>query len=76
MEALVTRGLEAQKALSEWIDDHGIKQAAIAKALGIRPHRIHEIMRLKTQMKATEFIMICDFIDKNPNDFIQKNREE
>ena len=64
-----TRGFEVQKALSEYVDQHGIKQAAIARALGIRTHRIHEIMRLKSEMKASEFMLICEFIDKDPNEF-------
>lgn len=71
MEATTTRGLEAQRALSEWIDSHGIKQSAIASAAGIRKHRMSEIMRLKTEMKASEFLSICDFIGKKPNDFVQ-----
>lgn len=72
MDVQTTRGLEAQKALSQWIDSHGVKQAAIARAIGMRPHRIHEIMRLKSEMKASEFLSICRFIDKEPNDFVKK----
>lgn len=71
MQAVRTKGIEAQKALSQYVESHGVKQSAIARALGIRPHRVHEIMRLKTEMKASEFLLICRFLDKEPNFFDQ-----
>lgn len=71
MQAVRAKGIEAQKALSQYVESHGIKQSAIARALGIRPHRVHEIMRLKTEMKASEFLLICRFLDKEPNFFDQ-----
>lgn len=71
MQAVRAKGIEAQKALSQYVESHGVKQSAIARALGIRPHRVHEIMRLKTEMKASEFLLICRFLDKEPNFFDQ-----
>lgn len=69
MQVVRAKGFEAQKALSQYVESHGVKQSAIARALGIRPHRVHEIMRLKTEMKASEFLLICRFLDKEPNFF-------
>lgn len=71
MQAVRMKGIETQKALSQYVESHGVTQSAIARALGIRPHRVHEIMRLKTEMKASEFLLICRFLDKEPNFFDQ-----
>lgn len=66
-----TSGFEVQKAMGEWVDAHGIKQAAIARATGIPKHRVHDILRAKSAMKAGELLLICNFIDKKPNDFVE-----
>lgn len=71
-----TKGWEAQKRLSEWIIDHGIKQAAIARALGIRKHRICDIVNMKSEIKTSELVLICAFIDKSPSDFLENEKEE
>ena len=66
-----TSGFAVQKAMGEWVDAHGIKQAAIARATGIPKHRVHDILRAKSAMKAGELLLICNFIDKTPNDFVE-----
>ena len=76
MVATTTKGWEAQKRLSDWILDHGIKQAAIARALGIRKHRICDIVNMKSEIKASELQLICAFIDKSPSDFLEAEKEE
>lgn len=70
-----TRGMEAQKALSDWISDHGIKQAAIARACGMRTHRVSDILTLKSEIKTSEMMLICSFIEKSPGDFMEIKEE-
>ena len=76
MLAETTRGMELQKALSKWILDHGINQAAMGRALGIRKHRINDIVNLKTDMKASELLLICRFLEKNPSDLLESIEKE
>lgn len=71
-----TRGMELQKALSKWILDHGINQAAMARALGIRKHRINDIVNLKTDMRASELMLICGFLDKKPSEILESIEKE
>lgn len=76
MEIATTKGMEAQKALSDWISDHGIKQIAISNATGIRKHRVSDILTLKSEIKASEMMVICLFIGKKTSDFMEPIEKE
>lgn len=76
MGAEITRGMELQKALSKWILDHGINQAAISRATGIRKHRINDIVNFKTDMRSSELWLICCFLDKKPSEILATIEKE
>lgn len=70
------KGFEVQKTLSDWISEHGLKQASISRATGITKNRMSDILTLKSEMKASEMLLICAFIEKEPNDFIKAAQEK
>ena len=51
------------QALAKYVDDKGIKQKAIASAIGISPQAMSETLAGKRMLSADEYRDICRFLE-------------
>lgn len=57
------------QSLHQYIKDKGVKQAAIARAIGITAPQLSIYLTGKTRMPADVFLAICQFIEVDPSRF-------
>lgn len=61
------------KKIKEYITDMGIKQAAIAKKVGMTDGQLSGILTGRYKLKADDFFKICEAIGVEPEKFNPKN---
>lgn len=72
--ALNLNGVE--KNVAKYMKDRAIKQAPIAKKMGMSPDAFSLILRGKRAMKATEFQNFCRAVKVDPNDIFDYEKLE
>lgn len=65
-----------QTRVAQYINELGIKQAAICVKTGITPSIMSAILTNRRKMTADEFEKICQAIQKSPNDFMNIEESE
>lgn len=59
--------------IAEYIREKGIKQSAIAEYLGIKQQTMSDIINGNRNLKADEYIDICDFLEVPYDKFVSKS---
>ena len=49
--------------IADYVKEKGIKQTVLAKALGIAPQSMGEMLKGKRTLTAEEYVEICDFLE-------------
>ena len=65
-----------EKNIAEYIKQKGIKLSAISRKTGISYSALYSSLmstNKNRELRATEFIKICQFLEKEPMDFIGKD---
>lgn len=57
------------KTFNVKIAENKLKQKEIAKEAGISEDRFSRILSSKSKMLADEFLILCNILNINPNDF-------
>ena len=67
----------ATKAVSDYIKDKGITISAISEKTKIPSGKLYSSLSEKgtRDLRASEFLMICSFLEKDPTDFMNKETE-
>ena len=60
--------------VAEYIEEKGIKQTAIAKAIGISAPSLNNKLKGKTQLYAEEYLAICEFLGM-PSDYFRDSNK-
>lgn len=60
--------------VAEYIEEKGIKQTAIANAIGISAPSLNNKLKGKTQLYAEEYLAICEFLDMPSDYFRDQNK--
>ncbi len=69
-------GLE--KNISKYIKEKGISLTVMSKRTGIPYYALYDSFaneNKKRQLRGTELIAVCEFLEKDPRDFIDSNKE-
>lgn len=55
--------------IKNFIDEKGIKQSSIAKAIGLSDSALSQMLAGKVRMPAEIFMLICAFLEVEPSHF-------
>lgn len=61
--------------VAEYINEKGIKQTAIAKAIGISAPSLNNKLKGKTQFYAEEYLALCEFLGISSDYFYDTHKE-
>lgn len=59
-----------RKAIAEYLKNHGITQAWLAKTTGISPVALSQILNSKQNLDIDDYVKICDALDVPYDAFI------
>jgi transcriptional regulator with XRE-family HTH domain len=68
---LTTEDLVITEKIALYLDEHGIKQRAVAEYIGVSPSTMTSIISGKRRLSAEEYIGICDFLQVPYSTFVQ-----
>ena len=60
--------------IADYISEKGIKQSAIANDLGIKQQTMSDIINGNRNLKADEYIDICDFLEVPYDKFVTRQQ--
>lgn len=63
------------KRIHKYIKEKGIKQSAIASAIGVTDSKLSQCLCGKIKMSADMFFEICDFLGVSPDQFMEDDAE-
>lgn len=58
--------------IKSYVDEKGIKQVAIANALGMNKPAVSSMLKGKRKLSAEEYVTLCDFLEVPYTKFIEK----
>lgn len=61
-----------QKKIRAYVDSKGIKRSHIASASGIDRRALSDIMCCRRELRADEYMKICEALEVEPNEFYTK----
>lgn len=65
-----------QSLVSAYIDKMGIRYSHVCKATGIDKRALYDILKLRRELRADEYMKICAALDVSPDKFNTEVKEK
>lgn len=68
--------MTVEDRINNYIEDHHINRAAVARGINMNLDSFYSILNGKRKMKVTEFKHLCDFLDVKADLLLDYKKEE